>query len=79
MRWHTNETRGSHYFFTPEAGEKVSKTVLTQVGRGLKQLGGEHIAACSPQARGRSERAFLTLPRVSLASAKLTETRGRTA
>lgn len=55
------ETRGSHYFFTPEAGGKVSKTVLTQVGRGLKQLGVEHIAAYSPQARGRSERAFLTL------------------
>jgi transposase len=53
--------RGSHYFFTPEAGGKVSKTVLTQVGRGLKQLGVEHIAAYSPQARGRSERAFLTL------------------
>src|SRR5208282_4284963 len=28
--------RGSHYFYTPEAGEKVSKTVLTQVGRALK-------------------------------------------
>jgi hypothetical protein len=25
--------RGSHYFFTPEAGGKVSKSVLTQVGR----------------------------------------------
>ncbi len=25
--------RGSHYFFTPEAGGKVSKTQLTQVGR----------------------------------------------
>jgi transposase len=49
--------RGSHYFFTPEAGGKVSKTVLTQVGRALKQLGIEHIAAYSPQARGRSERA----------------------
>jgi transposase len=53
--------RGSHYFFTPEAGGKVSKTVLTQVGRALKQLGIEHIAAYSPQARGRSERVFLTL------------------
>ena len=53
--------RGSHYFFTPEAGGKVSKTVLTQVGRALKQLGIEHIAAYSPQARGRSERAFHTL------------------
>jgi len=53
--------RGSHYFLTPEAGGRVSKTVLTQVGRALKQLGIEHIAAYSPQARGRSERVFLTL------------------
>lgn len=53
--------RGSHYFFTPKAGEKVSKTALTQVGRALEQLGIEHIAAYSPEARGRSERAFLTL------------------
>ena len=53
--------RGSHYFFTPEGGGRVSKTVLTQVGRALKQLGVDHIAAYSPQARGRSERAFLTL------------------
>jgi transposase len=53
--------RGSHYFFTPAAGGKVSKTVLTQVGRGLSQLGIEHIAAYSPQARGRSERVFHTL------------------
>ena len=53
--------RGSHYFHTPKAGEAVSKTQLTQVGRALKQLGIEHIAAYSPQARGRSERAFRTL------------------
>ena len=53
--------RGSHYFETPKAGEKVSKTQLTQVGRALKQLGIEHIAAYSPQARGRSERLFRTL------------------
>jgi transposase len=53
--------RGSHYFHTPKAGEKVSKNQLTQVGRALKQLGVEHIAAYSPQARGRSERAFRTL------------------
>ena len=53
--------RGSHYFHTPEAGGKVSRTVLTQVGRALAQLGIEHIAAYSPQARGRSERAFGTL------------------
>jgi hypothetical protein len=53
--------RASHYFFTPEAGGKVSKTTLTQVGRALSQLGIEHIAAYSPQARGRSERVFHTL------------------
>jgi len=53
--------RGSHYFVTPEAGGKVSRTALTQVGRALAQLGIEHIAAYSPQARGRSERAFATL------------------
>ena len=53
--------RGSHYFLTPEAGGRVSKTVLTQFGRALKQLGIEHIAAYSPQARGRSERVFGTL------------------
>jgi transposase len=53
--------RGSHYFFTPEAGGPVSRTVLTQFGRALKQLGIEHIAAYSPQARGRSERVFSTL------------------
>jgi transposase len=53
--------RGSHYFHTPEAGGKVSRTQLTQVGRALKQLGIGHIAAYSPQARGRCERAFRTL------------------
>ncbi len=46
---------------TPAAGARVSKTVLTQFGRALKQLGIEHIAAYSPQARGRSERVFGTL------------------
>ncbi len=53
--------RGSHYFETPAAGGRVSRTLLTQFGRALKQLGIEHIAAYSPQARGRSERAFSTL------------------
>src|SRR5271165_7476615 len=53
--------RGSHYFHTPEAGGKVSSTVQTQVGRALAHLGIEHIAAYSPQARGRSERLFATL------------------
>jgi transposase len=53
--------RGSHYFHTPEAGGTVDRTRLTQVGRALDHLGVEHIAAYSPQARGRSERVFQTL------------------
>ena len=53
--------RGSHYFFTPEAGGKVDRTRLTQVGRALARLGVEHIPAYSPEARGRSERMFRTL------------------
>ena len=53
--------RGSHYFHTPKAGERVSRTALTQVGRAVKELGIEHIAAYSPEARARSERAFRTL------------------
>jgi transposase len=53
--------RGSHYFHTPQAGAKVDRKNLTQAGRALAHLGVEHIAAYSPQARGRSERAFRTL------------------
>ena len=53
--------RGSHYFHTPEAGGKVDKGRRGQVGRALHQLGIELIAAYSPEARGRSERAFCTL------------------
>jgi transposase len=53
--------RGTHYFFTPEAGGKVDRKSPTQVGRALAHLGVEHIAAYSPQARGRSERLFHTL------------------
>jgi transposase len=52
--------RGAHYFFSPEAGA-IDRKQPTQVGRALKQLGVEHIGAWSPQARGRSERAFQTL------------------
>jgi hypothetical protein len=52
--------RGSHYFSTPQAGGKVDRVHLTEVGRALRQLGIEHIAAYSPEARGRSERAFQT-------------------
>ena len=53
--------RGSHYFTTPKAGEKVDKTQPTQVGRALKQLNIAHIASYSPQARGRIERLWDTL------------------
>ena len=53
--------RASHYFHTPEAGGKVSRTRPTQVGRALGRLGIEHIAAYSAEARGRCERAFRTL------------------
>jgi len=53
--------RGSHYFFTAKAGEAVDRSRLTQVGRALERLGIEHIAAYSPEARGRSERMFGTL------------------
>jgi hypothetical protein len=53
--------RGSHYFVTLKAGEKVDKSRLTQVGRALERLGIEHIPAYSPEARGRSERMFGTL------------------
>ena len=53
--------RGTHYFYTAEAGGKVDRKSPTQVGRALAHLGVEHIAAYSPQARGRSERLFHTL------------------
>ncbi len=53
--------RGSHYFLTPTAGGAVDKERPTHVGRALARLGIEHIAAYSPQARGRSERMFGTL------------------
>ncbi|MGH7750885.1 MAG: ISNCY family transposase, partial [Candidatus Dormibacteria bacterium] len=52
--------RASHFFLTPKAGEPVDRSRLTQVGRAMKELGTEMIAAYTPQARGRSERAFQT-------------------
>lgn len=52
--------RGSHYWHTPEAGGKVDKDNLTQFGRAMRHLGIEMIPAYSPEARGRSERAFRT-------------------
>jgi transposase len=52
--------RGSHYWHTPEAGGKVDKENPTQFGRAMRHLGIEMIPAYSPEARGRSERAFKT-------------------
>ncbi|MDE3181055.1 MAG: ISNCY family transposase [Acidobacteriota bacterium] len=52
--------RASHFFLTPKAGEAVDRSRLTQVGRAMRELGIEMIPAYSPQARGRSERAFQT-------------------
>jgi transposase len=52
--------RGSHFFHTPQAGEAVDKSRLTQVGRAMRELGIQMIPAYSPQARGRSERNFGT-------------------
>jgi hypothetical protein len=53
--------RGSHYWHTDVAGGRVDQTRLTQVHRALQQLGVTLIPAYSPEARGRSERAFRTL------------------
>jgi transposase len=52
--------RGSHFFVTQKAGDRVDKHRLTQVGRAMKELGVQMIPAYSPQARGRSERSFGT-------------------
>lgn len=52
--------RGGHYWHTPEAGGKVDRELPTQFGRAMRQLGIEMIPAYSPEARGRSERAFKT-------------------
>jgi transposase len=52
--------RASHFFYTPKGGGKVDREQLTQVGRAMKRLSIEMIAAYSPEARGRSERNFST-------------------
>ena len=57
--------RAHHYWHTPKAGGKVDKGTPTQFARAMGQLGIEMIPACSPQARGRSERAFRTCPRTA--------------
>lgn len=52
--------RGTHFWWTPQAGGKVDEHRLTQVGRALREMGVQMIPAYSPQARGRSERGFGT-------------------
>jgi hypothetical protein len=53
--------RGSHFCRTSHAGEGPDEEQNGQVTRVLKTLGIRHIRALSPQARGRSERAWRTL------------------
>ena len=43
--------RGSHFWLTPKAGQKVDHARVTQVGRALRELGVRMIPAYSPQAR----------------------------
>jgi transposase len=53
--------RGSHFCRTSKAGNGPDEEQQGQVTRVLKTLGIRHILARSPEARGRSERAFGTL------------------
>jgi transposase len=53
--------RGSHFGRTSKAGERPDAEQNGQVTRALRSLGIKQIFANSPQARGRSERAFGTL------------------
>lgn len=53
--------RGSHFCRTERAGERPSDEQHGQVSRVLGAVGIEHIQAMTPEARGRSERAFGTL------------------
>lgn len=53
--------RGSHFCRTPQAGGQPDQAYPGQVSRALKMLGIRQIFARSPQARGRSERAFGTI------------------
>lgn len=53
--------RASHYVVTPKGATKPDRSLRTQVGRALEQLGIEIIPANSPQARGRCERSYGTL------------------
>jgi hypothetical protein len=53
--------RGSHFCHTEQAGEGPAEEQNGQVTRALRTLGIRQILARSPQARGRSERAFGTI------------------
>jgi hypothetical protein len=53
--------RGTHFCRTERAGERPADEQHGQVTRVLRTLGIEHILAMSPEARGRSERAFGTI------------------
>ena len=53
--------RGSHFCRTSKAGRAPDEQQDGQVARALRSLGIHHIKARSPEARGRSERAFGTL------------------
>lgn len=53
--------RASHFVHTPKGAVRPDRSVRTQVGRALEQLGIELIPANSPQARGRCERSYRTL------------------
>jgi transposase len=53
--------RGSHFCYTPKAGQAPTTDHRGDVSRALKVLGIRQILAWSPQARGRSERSFATI------------------
>jgi hypothetical protein len=53
--------RASHFVCTPKGATKPDRSITTQVGRALEQLGIELIPANSPQARGRCERSYGTI------------------
>lgn len=53
--------RGSHFGRTGKAGQRPDEEQNGQVSRALKVLGIKQIFGSTPQARGRSERAFGTL------------------
>ena len=53
--------RAAHFVCTPKGATRPDRSIRTQVGRALDQLGIELIPAGSPQARGRCERSYGTL------------------